>query len=173
VLTHSREILNLPPVRGTCCRTEQTDPTTRLATKNHATNQRHMNKAELVELIQKNMGGDTSKRAAADALEAVLTSLAKGIKGGNVQLIGFGTFKVATRKARTGRNPKTGEAMKIKASKTVCLRPSCSSAPAASPLRQSESPAFLHWEAGLFLGKGGRFGRISRISSGGGSLRLP
>jgi DNA-binding protein HU-beta len=83
-----------------------------------------MNKAELVELIQKNMGGDTSKRAAADALEAVLTSLAKGIKGGNVQLIGFGTFKVATRKARTGRNPKTGEAMKIKASKTVRFIPS-------------------------------------------------
>jgi DNA-binding protein HU-beta len=83
-----------------------------------------MNKAELIELIQKNMGGDTSKRAATDGLEAVLNSLAKGIKTGNVQLIGFGTFKVVSRKARTGRNPKTGEAMKIKASKTVRFIPS-------------------------------------------------
>jgi DNA-binding protein HU-beta len=83
-----------------------------------------MNKAELIELIQKNMGGDTSKRAATDALEAVLVSIAKGIKTGNVQLIGFGTFKVVSRKARTGRNPKTGEAMKIKASKTVRFVPS-------------------------------------------------
>jgi DNA-binding protein HU-beta len=83
-----------------------------------------MNKAELIEVIQKNMGGDTSKRAATDALEAVLAALAKGIKTGNVQLIGFGTFKVVSRKARTGRNPKTGEAMKIKASKTVRFVPS-------------------------------------------------
>lgn len=78
-----------------------------------------MNKAQLIELVQKNLGGDTSKRAAGDALEAVLASIAKGVKGGNVQLIGFGTFKVAKRAARTGRNPKTGAAMKIKASKTV------------------------------------------------------
>lgn len=86
-----------------------------------------MNKAELIDLVQKNLGGETSKRAATDALEAVLDSLAKGIKkDGNVQLIGFGTFKVAKRAARTGRNPKTGEAMKIKASKTVRFVPSSS-----------------------------------------------
>ena len=84
-----------------------------------------MNKADLIDLVQKNLGGETSKRAATDALEAVLDSLAKGIKkDGNVQLIGFGTFKVAKRAARTGRNPKTGEAMKIKASKTVRFVPS-------------------------------------------------
>jgi DNA-binding protein HU-beta len=40
-------------------------------------------------------------------------------KDGSVQLIGFGTFKIAKRAARTGRNPKTGAAMKIKASKSV------------------------------------------------------
>jgi DNA-binding protein HU-beta len=86
-----------------------------------------MNKAELIDLVQKNLGGETSKRAATDALEAVLDSLSKGIKkDGNVQLIGFGTFKVAKRAARTGRNPKTGEAMKIKASKTVRFVPSSS-----------------------------------------------
>ncbi|MFZ4593605.1 MAG: HU family DNA-binding protein [Verrucomicrobiaceae bacterium] len=83
-----------------------------------------MNKAELIDLVQKNLGGETSKRAAADSLEAVLAAIAKGVKGGSVQLIGFGTFKVAKRAARTGRNPKTGEAMKIKASKTVRFVPS-------------------------------------------------
>ena len=84
-----------------------------------------MNKAELIEAVQKNLGGETSKRAASDALEAVLASLAKGIKAdSSVQLIGFGTFKVAKRAARTGRNPKTGAAMKIKASKTVRFVPS-------------------------------------------------
>ncbi len=84
-----------------------------------------MNKAELTELVQKALGAETSKRAAAEALEAVLASIAKGIKkDGSVQLIGFGTFKVAKRAARTGRNPKTGEAMKIKASKSVRFTPS-------------------------------------------------
>jgi nucleoid DNA-binding protein len=79
-----------------------------------------MNKAQLLELVQKNLGAETTKRAAADALDAVLEAIAKGVKkDGNVQLIGFGTFKVAKRAARTGRNPKTGAAMKIKASKNV------------------------------------------------------
>ncbi len=78
------------------------------------------NKAELIELVQKNLGGETSKRAAGDALEAVLEAISKAVKkDGVVQLIGFGTFKVAKRAARTGRNPKTGEALKIKASKSV------------------------------------------------------
>lgn len=83
-----------------------------------------MNKAELIEAVQKNLGGETSKRAAGEAVDAVLTAVAKGVKGGNVQLIGFGTFKVVKRAARTGRNPKTGATMKIKASKTVRFVPS-------------------------------------------------
>ncbi len=79
-----------------------------------------MNKAELIETIQKAMGKETSKKAAGDALTAVLESIVKGVKKDkNVQLIGFGTFKVAARKARKGRNPKTGAAMTIKASKSV------------------------------------------------------
>jgi DNA-binding protein HU-beta len=79
-----------------------------------------MNKAQLIESVQKILGAETSKRAAGDALEAVLVAVAKGIKkDGSVQLIGFGTFKVVKRAARTGRNPKTGAAMKIKASKSV------------------------------------------------------
>ena len=83
-----------------------------------------MNKAQLIEQVQKALGGETSKRAAGDALEAVLTSIAKVVKNGPVQLIGFGTFKPISRKARTGRNPKTGASMKIKASKSVRFVPS-------------------------------------------------
>ncbi len=84
-----------------------------------------MNKGELVEAVQKALGKDTSKRAAEDAVAAVLDAIAKGVKkDGAVQLIGFGTFKVKKRAARMGRNPKTGEAMKIKASKTVGFSPS-------------------------------------------------
>ena len=78
-----------------------------------------MNKAELIGAVQKNLGDDTSKRAASDALDAVLTAIAQGVKTSNVQLIGFGTFKVAKRAARIGRNPKTVVAIAIKASKTV------------------------------------------------------
>ena len=84
-----------------------------------------MNKAELVESIQRNLGKDATKRSAEDALSAVLTSIAKGVKKDTkVQLIGFGTFEVKKRAARMGRNPKTGESMKIKASKTVGFKAS-------------------------------------------------
>ena len=84
-----------------------------------------MNKAELVEAVQKALGADTSKRAAQDSIDAVLESIAKGVKKDKiVQLIGFGTFKVSKRAARTGRNPKTGEAIKIAASKSVRFSPS-------------------------------------------------
>ncbi|MBL9151523.1 MAG: HU family DNA-binding protein [Verrucomicrobiales bacterium] len=86
-----------------------------------------MNKGELVEAVQKALGKDTSKRAAEDAVNAVLEAIAKGVKKDDVvQLIGFGTFKVKKRAARMGRNPKTGESMKIKASKTVGFSPSSS-----------------------------------------------
>lgn len=84
-----------------------------------------MNKAELVEAVQKALGKETTKRHATDAVEAVLASVAKGVKKDKkVQLIGFGTFEVKKRSARMGRNPKTGEAMKIKASKTVGFKAS-------------------------------------------------
>ncbi len=83
-----------------------------------------MNKAELVEKIQKELGDDTSKAAAERALGAVLGSIKFGVKKSKmVQLIGFGTFKVVTRKARKGINPKTKEPIKIKASKTVKFTP--------------------------------------------------
>lgn len=83
-----------------------------------------MNKAQLIDAVQEILGGDTSKRAASEALDAVLTAITKGVKKGPVQLIGFGTFKPVSRKARMGRNPKTKEPVEIKASTTVRFIPS-------------------------------------------------
>lgn len=77
-----------------------------------------MNKAELVEAVQKSLS--SSKADAERSVAAVIDAIKSGLKKGKpVQLIGFGTFKVASRKARIGVNPKTGEKIKIKASKTV------------------------------------------------------
>jgi DNA-binding protein HU-beta len=79
-----------------------------------------MNKAELVEAVQKTLGKEASKAQAERAVEAVVEGIKGGLKKGKpVQLVGFGTFKVASRKARMGINPKTGEKIKIKASKSV------------------------------------------------------
>ena len=80
-----------------------------------------MNKQDLIEAVLANKeAGIESKAAAARAIDAVLDGIAAGIKkDGNVQLIGFGTFTVKSRAARTGRNPQTGATIKIKASKTV------------------------------------------------------
>jgi DNA-binding protein HU-beta len=84
-----------------------------------------MNKAELIESIQKALGDAATKRAAEEALDAVLSSIAKGVKKDKkVQIIGFGTFEVKKRAARVGRNPKTGEALKIAASKSVGFKAS-------------------------------------------------
>jgi len=75
-----------------------------------------MNKTELVEAIAKNAG--LSKKDAEAAVKAFTESVAGALKKGDkVQLVGFGTFEVATRAAREGRNPQTGATMKIKASK--------------------------------------------------------
>ena len=80
-----------------------------------------MNKAELVEMIQKEF---ESKAQAERAVNAVIDAIKDGIKKDQkVQLVGFGTFTIKKRKARTGRNPQTGEQIKIKASKTVGFKP--------------------------------------------------
>ena len=79
-----------------------------------------MNKAQLVDIVQRELGKEISKAAAERALDAVLNSIKKGVaNNGQVQLVGFGTFRVSKRAARAGRNPKTGEQIQIKASKTV------------------------------------------------------
>ncbi|MBI1870394.1 MAG: HU family DNA-binding protein [Chlamydiae bacterium] len=84
-----------------------------------------MNKAELVETIVKNKNsGIPSKAAAEKALDSVLTAIRTGLKKDKtVQLIGFGNFMVKNRKARKGINPKTGEQIQIKASRSVGFRP--------------------------------------------------
>lgn len=75
-----------------------------------------MNKSDLIDAVAKQ--ADLSKTKAQEALEAVLSSI-KGTlkKGDDVRLVGFGTFSVSKRAATTGRNPRTGEKIKIPASK--------------------------------------------------------
>jgi DNA-binding protein HU-beta len=74
-----------------------------------------MNKAELVEKI-----ADEAELSKASAERALNDNIIKSItKGDSVQLVGFGTFSQGKRSARVGRNPKTGEAIKIAASKTA------------------------------------------------------
>ena len=73
-----------------------------------------MNKSELIEATAK--AADISKAAAERALSAMIDAVVKSVaKGDNVTLVGFGTFKSAKRAARNGKNPKTGEALKIAA----------------------------------------------------------
>ena len=75
-----------------------------------------MTKAELIDKMAKDV--DISKAAAQKALDSFIDAIVKTLKKGNkVTLIGFGTFSVSKRAARKGRNPRTGETIKIKASK--------------------------------------------------------
>jgi len=78
-----------------------------------------MTKAELIEQMANDAG--ITKVAATKALESMINGITKSLKqkDGKITLTGFGTFSKSRRKARKGRNPKTGEAIKIKASNTV------------------------------------------------------
>ncbi len=77
-----------------------------------------MTKADLVDVMAKE--ADITKAAAAMALDAYVDAVTKELKkGGKIGLVGFGTFTVAKRKAREGRNPQTGKAIKIPAKKVV------------------------------------------------------
>ena len=81
-----------------------------------------MNKNELIEHIAKH--ADLSKAAAARALESTIGAIKTTLKkGGTVSLVGFGSFAVGKRAARSGRNPQTGAAIKIKAAKVPKFRP--------------------------------------------------
>ena len=74
-----------------------------------------MNKVDLVSAVAKQ--AELSKKDAGLAVEAVFDAISEALeKGDKVQLIGFGTFDVSERAAREGRNPRTGETMKIAAS---------------------------------------------------------
>jgi DNA-binding protein HU-beta len=76
----------------------------------------------LIEHVAKQ--ADISKAAAGRALEAVVGGIRTSLKKGNsVTLVGFGTFSIGKRAARSGRNPRTGAAIKIKAAKVPKFRP--------------------------------------------------
>ena len=81
-----------------------------------------MNKSELIDHIAQQ--ADLSKAAASRALEAMIGGVQISLKkNAPVSLVGFGTFTVSKRAARTGRNPKTNEPIKIKASKVAKFKP--------------------------------------------------
>lgn len=80
-----------------------------------------MNKIDIIDNVARS--ADISKAAAGRALEATVTTIKTALKkGGMVTLVGFGTFYVGKRAARTGRNPRTGAAIKIKAAKVPKFR---------------------------------------------------
>jgi DNA-binding protein HU-beta len=80
-----------------------------------------MNKSDLIGGIADN--ADISKADAGRALEALIKVVKKTLKSGdNVAIVGFGTFSVRKRAARTGRNPQTGATLKIKASKNPAFK---------------------------------------------------
>ncbi len=81
-----------------------------------------MNKNDLIDHVA--VQADMSKAAAGRALDAIVGAIKTTLKkGGSVTLVGFGTFVVGKRAARTGRNPRTGAAIKIKSAKVPKFRP--------------------------------------------------
>jgi DNA-binding protein HU-beta len=81
-----------------------------------------VNKAELIDIVAQE--ADLSKASAGRALDAAMAAITQAMKqGDSVSLVGFGTFAVGKRAARTGRNPKTGDVIKIKAAKVPKFRP--------------------------------------------------
>lgn len=81
-----------------------------------------MNKAELIDAIAE--AADLQKSSATRALDAAIEAISKALKKDDqVTLVGFGTFAVRKRAARSGRNPRTGETIKIKASKVPTFKP--------------------------------------------------
>lgn len=80
-----------------------------------------MNKAQLIEKIA--LEAEISKASAERALNAFISNVSDELSsGGEISLVGFGTFKVADRAARTGRNPQTGETLQIAASKNPTFK---------------------------------------------------
>ncbi len=84
-----------------------------------------MNKAQLIETVQKELGPEATKKQAAEALNAVLGAIQNGvIADEKVQIIGFGTFALKKRAARTVRNPKTGAPVAVPATSVVSFKAS-------------------------------------------------
>jgi DNA-binding protein HU-beta len=84
-----------------------------------------MTKHELIEMALKMTKVGISRKAAQAFVDAVFANVARAVrKGSRFHYPGFGTFQIRTRKARTGRHPRTGVEINIKASKTVGFKPS-------------------------------------------------
>ncbi len=81
-----------------------------------------MTKAELIDAVHASTGG--SKKDAANLVQVTFDALAGAVKEGRFSYPGFGTWTVKSRGARQGRNPRTGAAITIPASKTVSFKPS-------------------------------------------------
>lgn len=83
-----------------------------------------MTKAELIEKLQKSSGKNLSKKVLGEVLDEVFDLVSKSVKKDKrFSYPGFGTFTLRKRAARVGRNPRTGEPIKISASKTVSFKP--------------------------------------------------
>ncbi len=81
-----------------------------------------MNKSQLIDKIA--AGADISKAAAGRSLDAVIEAVTEALKeGDSVALVGFGTFAVRERAARTGRNPQTGDPIQIPSGKIPSFKP--------------------------------------------------
>ncbi|MEW5757165.1 MAG: HU family DNA-binding protein [Pseudomonadota bacterium] len=81
-----------------------------------------MNKTELIDRVA--MSADLSKASATRAVDAAIQAISESLaKGDDVALVGFGTFCVRNRSERTGRNPKTGESIKIAAARIPAFKP--------------------------------------------------
>ena len=82
-----------------------------------------MNKTDIIDILARDAG--INKRQASDAIESFMETVAKALRSGEkITLVGFGTFSVTRRAARKGRNPKTGETVRVKAKKVAKFRPS-------------------------------------------------
>ena len=81
-----------------------------------------MNRSELISAVSNRTG--LSRRESESVLSAFVYEIASGVRSGeDIRITGFGTFKLRQRKARQGRNPRTGEAVRIKASKGIAFTP--------------------------------------------------
>ena len=95
-----------------------------------------MNKTELIDAVAEK--AEVSKAQAGATISAALAAITDAVaKGESVQFIGFGTFSVQERAARTGRNPQTGKEMKIAAKKVVRFKAGAALTTAANPVKKA------------------------------------
>jgi DNA-binding protein HU-beta len=96
-----------------------------------------MNKSELIDIVAAK--AETSKVQAGEIISAAIAAITEAVaKGDSVQFIGFGTFSVQKREARTGRNPQTGKEMKIEAKNVVRFKAGAQLTAAANPVKATK-----------------------------------